>query len=148
MSSRSVYRTPFFSWTSLKSSKRLTSTCVHSFARQLLVLKQWKGENERRKYFLINLQEMLQDPEGIEPEIFWSPVRRAPHWATEAGYVSLDRRCLHNTIRHQGPVVQSIVSLTSSLVVKMLSVLVSTISNLQVFFAKISIFFFSFQQKY
>ena len=33
-----------------------------------------------------------------------------------------------------GPVVQSIVSLMSSLVVNMLTVLVSTISNLQVFF--------------
>ena len=33
-----------------------------------------------------------------------------------------------------GPVVQSIVSLTSSLVVKMLTVLVSTISNSQIFF--------------
>ena len=33
------------------------------------------------------------------------------------------------------PVVQSIVSLTSSLVVKMLIVIVSTISNSQVFFA-------------
>ena len=36
----------------------------------------------------------------------------------------------------QGPVVQSIVSLTSSLVVKMLIVLVSTISNSQVFLLK------------
>ena len=36
----------------------------------------------------------------------------------------------------QGPVVQSIVSLTSSLVVKMLPVLVSTISNSQVFLLK------------
>ena len=35
-----------------------------------------------------------------------------------------------------GPVVQSIVSLTSLLVVKMLIVLVSTISNLQVFLLK------------
>ena len=35
-----------------------------------------------------------------------------------------------------GPVVQSIVSLTSSLVVKMLTVLVSTISNSQVFSLK------------
>ena len=35
-----------------------------------------------------------------------------------------------------GPVVQSVVSLTSSLVVKMLTVLVSTISNLQVFLLK------------
>ena len=36
----------------------------------------------------------------------------------------------------QGPVVPSIVSLTSSLVVKMLTVLVSTISNSQVFLLK------------
>ena len=36
----------------------------------------------------------------------------------------------------QGPVVQSVFSLTSSLVVKMLTVLVSTISNSQVFFLK------------
>ena len=35
-----------------------------------------------------------------------------------------------------GPVVQSIVSLTSLLEVKMLTVLVSTISNLQVFLLK------------
>ena len=37
---------------------------------------------------------------------------------------------------HLGPVVQSIVSLTSSLVVKMLTVLVSTISNSQLFLLK------------
>ena len=36
-------------------------------------------------------------------------------------------------LKHLGPVVQSIVSLTSPLVVKMLTVLVSTISNSQVF---------------
>ena len=36
----------------------------------------------------------------------------------------------------QGPVVQSIVSLMSKLVVKMLTVLVSTISNSQVFLLK------------
>ena len=42
------------------------------------------------------------------------------------------------TIAHsdQGSVVQSIVSLTSSLVIKMLTVLVSTISNSQVFLLK------------
>ena len=39
-------------------------------------------------------------------------------------------------IKLQGPVVQSIVSLTSSLVVKMLTVLVSTISNSQAFLLK------------
>ena len=37
---------------------------------------------------------------------------------------------------HLGPVVQSIVSLTSSLVVKMLTVLVSTISNSPIFLLK------------
>ena len=37
---------------------------------------------------------------------------------------------------YQGPVVQSIVSLTSLLVVKMLTVLVNTISNSQVFLLK------------
>ena len=37
---------------------------------------------------------------------------------------------------NQGPVVQSIVSLTSTLVVKILTVLVSTLSNSQVFFAE------------
>ena len=42
----------------------------------------------------------------------------------------------NNQMWHQGPVVQSVVSLTSSLVVKMLTVLVSTISNSQVFFAE------------
>ena len=36
----------------------------------------------------------------------------------------------------QGPVVESIISLTSSLVVKMLTVLVSTISNSQVILLK------------
>ena len=39
-------------------------------------------------------------------------------------------------LRNLGPVVQSIVSLTSSLVVKMLTVLVSIISNSQIFLVK------------
>ena len=38
--------------------------------------------------------------------------------------------------KYQGPVVQSVVSFTSSLVVKMLNVLVSRISNSQVFLLK------------
>ena len=38
--------------------------------------------------------------------------------------------------KKQGPVVQSVVSLTSSLVVKVLAVLVNTISNSQVFLLK------------
>ena len=40
---------------------------------------------------------------------------------------------MHLDNEFQGPVVQSVVSLTSALVVKMLTVLVSTISNSQVF---------------
>ena len=55
-------------------------------------------------------------------------------------------------LRNLGPVVQSIVSLTSSLVVKMLTVLVSIISNSQIFLVKkceylLQITFF-FHQKY
>ena len=42
----------------------------------------------------------------------------------------------HVESKIQGPVVQSVVSLTSSLVVKMLTVLVSTIPNSQVFLLK------------
>ena len=43
---------------------------------------------------------------------------------------------MYNQNTNQGPVVQSIVSLASSLVVKMLTVLVSTISYSQVFLLK------------
>ena len=47
-------------------------------------------------------------------------------------------RCplFHTMLKLQGPVVQSIISLTRSLVVKMLTVLVSAISNSQVFLLK------------
>ena len=48
ISSRSVYLTKFFLD---RRTKRLTSTCAHSFARnlQLLFLNQRKGENGCRK---------------------------------------------------------------------------------------------------
>ena len=46
-----------------------------------------------------------------------------------------DSVCTHD-VHELGSVVQSIVSLTNSLVVKMLTVLVSTISNSQVFLLK------------
>ena len=46
-------------------------------------------------------------------------------------------------LNKQGPVVQSIVSLTSSLMVKMFTVLISTISNSQVFLRKATHIFFS-----
>ena len=47
--------------------------------------------------------------------------------------------CLVDPVKHcdhLGPVVQSILSLTSSLVVKMLTVLVNTVSNSQLFLLK------------
>ena len=40
-------------------------------------LNQRKGENDRRKYFMINLHErMLPTSAGVEPATFWSPVGR------------------------------------------------------------------------
>ena len=62
--------------------------CAHSFARnwQLPFLNQRKGENDRRKYFTINLHErMLPTSAGVKPATSWSPVGRASNWATEAG---------------------------------------------------------------
>ena len=53
--------------------------CAHSFARnwQLPFLNQRKGENDRRKYFMINLHErMLPTSAGVEPATSWSPVGR------------------------------------------------------------------------
>ena len=50
------------------------------------------------------------------------------------GGVELDKTS--SAEEQPGQVVQSIVSLTSSLVVKMLTILVSTVSNLQVFCLK------------
>ena len=47
-----------------------------------------------------------------------------------------DRHLVFKCTRDQGPVVQSIVSLMSSLVVKMLTVLVNTKSNSHVFLLK------------
>ena len=51
-------------------------------------------------------------------------------------YTNLHETCSGQISIIQGPVVQSIVSLTSSLVVKMLTVLVSTIPKSQVFLLK------------
>ena len=53
--------------------------CAHSFARnwQLPFLNQRKGENDRRKYFMISLHErMLPTSAGVEPATSWSPVGR------------------------------------------------------------------------
>ena len=45
-----------FSWASLVLSQ-LSTTCAHTYVRnwQLPLLNQRKGENDRRKYFMINL---------------------------------------------------------------------------------------------
>ena len=82
---QSVYLTTFTGQT--YSSKQLTSICAHSFARnwQLLFLNQQKGENDRRKYFMINLHERkLPTLVVVEPATSWSPVGRSSNWATEA----------------------------------------------------------------
>ena len=56
------------------------------FRQKLTFLNQRKGENDRRKYFMINLHKrMLPTSAGVEPAISWSPVGRASNWATEAG---------------------------------------------------------------
>ena len=50
---------------------------VMSSAVSLNQLNQRKGENDRRKHFMINLHEkMLPTSAGVEPAISWSPVGR------------------------------------------------------------------------
>ena len=63
----------------------------------------------------------------LSAEIF---TKHAKHYIAIQTNIALDKWAI------QGPFVQSIVSLTSLLVVKMLTVLVITISNLQVFWLK------------
>ena len=90
----SVYLNTFFLG---RLSKPLTSTCVNSFARnwQLPFLNQWKGENDHRKYFMINLSKwMLPDPVGIGAATSWSPAGRASDWATKAGFLKKSRAWL------------------------------------------------------
>ena len=75
--------------------------CAHSFARnwQLPFLNQRKGENDRRKYFIINLHvRMLQTSAEVEPATSWSPVGRAAKWATEASSSNLGLHCLPSTL--------------------------------------------------
>ena len=69
--------------------------CAHSFARnwQLPFFNQWKGENDRSKYFVINLHErILPTSAGVEPATAWSPVgrriqlsRRGRQWKCKVG---------------------------------------------------------------
>ena len=70
----------------------LTSTCAHFFARnwQLPFLNQRMGENDSRKYFMINLHtRMLLDLAGVKPTTSWSSVRHPSDWATEASHCLL-----------------------------------------------------------
>ena len=86
---QSVYLTTVFLNRLSSLSERLTSTLAHSVARnwRLPFLNQRKGDNDRRKYFIIHLPErMLPDPAVIEGATSWSSVgRAASDWATEAG---------------------------------------------------------------
>ena len=97
---RSVYLTtrflgrlsPHVYWAGLVI-QAVNQYCAHSFARnwQLPFLNQRKGENDRRKYFMINLRErMLPTSAGFEPATSWSPVGRASNCATEAVHRLLD----------------------------------------------------------
>ena len=72
MSWRGQLTDPHYSWTSLLGSLLVLS--AHSFASnlQLPFLKQWKGENGRKNYFMTNLYErMLPD--------MWIGPRERPH---------------------------------------------------------------------
>ena len=71
---------------SLKPIKRLTSTqCTIFHSNRLPFLNQRKGENERRKDFLINLNERMLPDRSHELTPSWSPVELASNWATEPG---------------------------------------------------------------
>ena len=61
--------------------------CAHSFARnwKLPYLNQLKGENDHRKYFMINLHERMLPTRQGQTRNLLSPVGRASNWATEAG---------------------------------------------------------------
>ena len=82
-------------------SKRLTSTCAHSFARnrQLPVLNQRTGKNDKK----IHYKSPRKDVAGIEPATFGSPVGRAPDWASEAIFVNeyITKTCLYNFNPHK-----------------------------------------------
>ena len=75
---RGQFTSPYVHWASLVL-QAVNQYCAHSFTRnwQLPFLNQWKGENDRRKYFIINLHErMLPTSVGVEPATSWSTVGR------------------------------------------------------------------------
>ena len=86
MSSRTDYLTRLY--LGRLSPLWLTSTGAHSFVRnwQLPFLNQLRRENDRRKYFMMNLNKrMLPDPAGIEPVTLWSPAGGLSDWAIGPG---------------------------------------------------------------
>ena len=70
--------------------------CAHSFARnwQLPFLNHRKGENDRRKYFTINLHErMLPTSAGLNPRPPGLQSDGASNWATEASWFPVKPNC-------------------------------------------------------
>ena len=70
---RGKFTKPHVYWAGLVL-QAVNQYCAHSFARnwQLPFLNQRKGENDRRKYFMINLHEiMLPTSAGVEPATFF-----------------------------------------------------------------------------
>ena len=76
----------------------------HSFARnwQLPFLNQRKGDNDRRKHFMINLHErMLPTSVGVEPATSWSPVGRVqfnPRRGRQHSFVEIDHEIFSTVI--------------------------------------------------
>ena len=63
----------------------ITSTCADSFTRNWQPWIRRKGENDRRKYFMMNhIVRMLLDLAEIQPAPSWSPVRCVCDCATKA----------------------------------------------------------------
>ena len=74
----SMVSLPNHTFTGQASSKRLTSI-VHILSPETdnCPLNQPKGENDHRKYFMINLHKrILPTSVGVDPVTSWSPVRR------------------------------------------------------------------------
>ena len=85
----------------------------------------------KRKHHIVNVQSSLHKCSGQTADIATLAFSLFPY-----GIKSHFPILHNNNIYNLGPVVQSIVSLTSLLVVKMLTVLVNTISNSQLFLLK------------
>ena len=96
----------------------------------------WKGVYSKNKKFILNKNKEFYSKQG--PSLFRMETK-AILWNCLPWSISYKEvHCIRLTMvwSDQNPVVQSILSLTSSLVVKMLTTLVSTISNSQVFLLK------------